>query len=180
MKTMKVAVCLVAASMLTSSCVGSFAMFNTLASWNKTATKSKFLNELIYIVISPAYAFTFLADEIVLNTIEFWTGDNPMASRIGKTMEIQGEDGQMYAVKIIKKGYEVTDPQGKVYTLTYNKKDKSWSVETEGQKTEIFRFNEDGSIQANLPNGKTMDLTLDEAGLMKARMAADGSCYAMR
>ena len=51
---MKVALCLAMAGILTSSCVGSFAMFNKLASWNKTATDNKFLNELIFIVISSS------------------------------------------------------------------------------------------------------------------------------
>ena len=64
--------------------------------------------------------------------------------------------------------------------FTYNKKDKSWSLESDGKQREIFRFNEDGTIRANMPNGKQMDLTLDEAGLMQARMAVDGSCYALR
>lgn len=55
-KGLKTAVCLMTGTVLMSSCVGSFAMFNKLASWNKRATDSKFLNELIFIVISPAYA----------------------------------------------------------------------------------------------------------------------------
>lgn len=179
-KTLKAVLCLAMAGVLTSSCVGSFTMFNKLASWNKTATDNKFLNELIFIVISPAYAFAGLADALVLNTLEFWTGDNPMAHRIGKTMKVQGEDGLIYAVKTLKKGYEITDPQGKVYHFTYNKKDNSWSMETEGQEREIFRFNEDGTIQANMPNGERMNFTLDAAGVMQARMAVDASSYAMK
>ena len=80
----------------------------------------------------------------------------------------------------LKKGYEITDPQGKVYHFTYNKKDNSWSMETEGQEREIFRFNEDGTIQANMPNGERMNFTLDAAGVMQARMAVDASSYAMK
>lgn len=51
-KGLKVAICLMAGTMLATSCVGSFTMFNKLAKWNKRATDSKFLNELIFIVIS--------------------------------------------------------------------------------------------------------------------------------
>ena len=98
-KGLKTAVCLMTGTVLMSSCVGSFAMFNKLASWNKRATDSKFLNELIFIVISPAYAFAGMADALVLNTIEFWTGDNPMAKNIGKTKNIKGDDGLIYAAK---------------------------------------------------------------------------------
>ncbi len=179
-KTLKLLLCLTMTGVITTSCVGSFAMFNKLASWNKSATDNKFLNELIFIVISPAYAFAGLADALVLNSIEFWTGNNPMANRIGKTFNVQGEDGLIYAVKTLKKGYEITDPQGKVYHFTYNKKDNSWLMETEGQEREIFRFNEDGSIQANMPNGEKMNFTLDEAGIMQARMAVYNCSYALK
>ena len=53
-KHLKVVAILLSATLLTTSCVGSFGLFNKLASWNKEATGSKILNELIFIVISPA------------------------------------------------------------------------------------------------------------------------------
>ena len=71
-KSLKVFILLLAGSMALSSCVGSFSLFNKLATWNKGATKEKFLNEIIFLVISPAYAFCGVADALVLNTIEFW------------------------------------------------------------------------------------------------------------
>ena len=57
-KTLTVAAILMCDSLLTSSCVGSFSLFNKLASWNKNATNSKFLNEIIFIVYSN-FIFTF-------------------------------------------------------------------------------------------------------------------------
>ena len=94
---LKVSAVLLAATLLTSSCVGSFSLFNKLAGWNKGATGNKFLNELIFILISPAYAVCSVADVLVLNTIEFWTGSNPVAQRVGTTQEITGKDGKLYA-----------------------------------------------------------------------------------
>ena len=85
---MKVATLFMAGAMLTSSCVGSFSLFNRLANWNRQATNEKFLNELIFIIISPAYAICGMADALVLNTIEFWSGNNPMAQRVGTTTEV--------------------------------------------------------------------------------------------
>ena len=113
-KTLTVAAILMCASMLTSSCVGSFSLFNKLASWNKNATNSKFLNEIIFIVISPAYAVCSVADVLVLNSIEFWSGSNPLASNVGKTTTIKGQDGRFYAVKTLKDGYEIKSPDGAV------------------------------------------------------------------
>ena len=88
-KHLKVVAILLSATLLTTSCVGSFGLFNKLASWNKEATGSKILNELIFIVISPAYAVCAVADVFVLNTIEFWSGSNPMASNVGKTQQVK-------------------------------------------------------------------------------------------
>ena len=104
---LKVSAVLLAATLLTSSCVGSFALFNKLAGWNKQATDNKFLNELIFILISPAYAVCTFADVLVINSIEFWTGSNPMAQRVGETQEITGKDGKLYAVTTLRNGYKV-------------------------------------------------------------------------
>ena len=100
--TIFVATALLCGSMLTSSCVGSFSLFNKLAVWNKSATNSKALNEIIFILISPAYAVCSLADVLVLNSIEFWSGSNPVASNVGKTIDVKGQDGRLYAVKTLK------------------------------------------------------------------------------
>ena len=40
--------------LLCSSCIGSFGLFNRVLDWNKDVTDNKFLNELIFIIISPA------------------------------------------------------------------------------------------------------------------------------
>ena len=60
---LKVSALLLAATLLTSSCVGSFSLFNRVAKWNTHATSSKFLNEIIFILISPPYAVCAVADD---------------------------------------------------------------------------------------------------------------------
>ena len=178
--TIFVATALLCGSMLTSSCVGSFSLFNKLAVWNKSATNSKALNEIIFILISPAYAVCSLADVLVLNSIEFWSGSNPVASNVGKTIDVKGQDGRLYAVKTLKNGYEVKSPDGAVINLVYDKKTDSWSQIQDGKTTEIFRFNTDGTIQVCL-NGKRMNVTVDEYGLNQVATAAGyGLFYAAR
>ena len=176
-KHLKVSALFLAATLLTSSCVGSFSLFNRVAKWNTHATSSKFLNEIIFILISPAYAVCSVADLLVLNTIEFWSGSNPMAQKVGTTQEVQGKDGRYYAVTTLKDGYEVKNPEGETIRFVYDKKTDSWSQIQDGKKTEIFRFNEDGTIQANLQNGNSIRVTPDAAGLFEARMAVNGACF---
>lgn len=170
-----------ACTLVASSCVGSFAMFNKLASWNKRATDSKFLNEIIFLVISPAYAVCGAIDVLVLNSIEFWTGDNPMAMKVGTTKNIMGQDGKYYAVTAKADGYDIKLPTGELVSFVYDAKTDSWSQIQEGKKTEVFRFNPDGTIQASLPNGHKMNVSPDENGVYQVRMAVnDGAYFALR
>ncbi len=178
---MKTMVLLLAGTILTSSCVGSFGLFNKLAQWNKTATDSKFLNELIFLVLSPAYAVCGVADFFVLNSIEFWTGDNPVANNVGKTKTVKGSDGLDYAVKTLQDGYEMTNPDGQRFYFLYDKETNSWSMMTEGLEKKLFKFNEDGTIQAYLDNDHEMTVTQDAAGLFQVRQATSmGTYWAMR
>ena len=109
--TVNTIIALALGSMCLSSCIGSFSLTNNVLNWNKRATDNKFINELIFIVISPAYAVCSAADLLVLNTIEFWTGDKVIAN-VGKTQNVTGKDGRLYAIKTLKNGYEITDPAG--------------------------------------------------------------------
>ena len=45
-KGIKTAICLMAGTMLATSCVGSFTMFNKLAKWNRRATDSNLFSLL--------------------------------------------------------------------------------------------------------------------------------------
>ena len=81
-----------ATSMLTSSCIGSFSLFGKMRDWNEQVG-DKFINELVFIAfwIVPVYEVAFMADFFVINSIEFWSGSNPVAS--GKKV-IEGKDGR--------------------------------------------------------------------------------------
>lgn len=178
-KRFSIAALCLAAVMSGISCIGSYSLFNKLAAWNREATDSKFLNELIFLVISPAYPICLTADSFILNTIEFWTGSNPMASNIGKTRQVLGQDGKYYAVKTLRDGYEITSPDGSKYNFVYNEKDDSWSQVQNGETKELFRFNDDGTVKVTLNNGKRMDVALNAAGVNQVRMAQnDGSFWA--
>ena len=174
------AACLImAAALMTSSCVGSFQLTHRLAQWNKSATKEKFLNEIIFLLISPAYPVCAVADALVLNTMEFWSGTNPLADHIGTKRTVQGQDGRYYAITTKRYGYEVKTPDGETIRFAYDKKTDSWTQEQHGKKTEIFRFNTDGTIQASLSDGRTIRVAPDAAGLFETRMAIHGADLSM-
>lgn len=176
-KTLKTVVCLMVGVCLMSSCIGSFGLFNKMLSWNKNATNSKFLNELIFLVISPVYVICGTADVLVLNTIEFWSGSNPVAANIGKTESILGSDGKLYAVTTLKDGYEIKDADGNVVNFIYNEKDNTWSMEQDGVKTVLLKMKGNDRAEIYLPNGKSMDVSIDRQGVYETRMALNDGCF---
>lgn len=163
-------------SLTMSSCIGSFTLFNKFAKWETQMTNNKYVNAIVGFIITPFVgSVCLLGDALLFNTIEFWSGSNPIAD-IGKTRTIMGQDGRYYAVTTLKDGYEIKAPTGEVTNLKYNKKNNSWTMEQNGDVKEIFRFNDDGTIMATV-NGEPRTYTLDEAGVYQARMDANEGMY---
>ena len=175
----KVAAVLVAGTLVCSSCIGSFGLFNKYEKWQCNMTSNKYVNGIVGLILQPIVGGICLTvDALVLNTIEFWTGDNPVASNT--TQKVMGQDGLYYAVTTTKQGYEVKAPSGEVTRFIHNDKNDSWSMEQNGVTKEIFRFNADGTIQATLQNGQTLTVGTDQAGLDQVREAVDANYFALR
>jgi hypothetical protein len=77
-----IATLLAAGMIVLSGCYGSNACFNKLHDWNGTLG-DKWINSIVHFLMMwiPVYGIClFLVDGLVLNTIEFWTGSNPLAA----------------------------------------------------------------------------------------------------
>jgi hypothetical protein len=179
---LKVVACLMMGGLLYSSCIGSFSLFNSYAKWQCHMTGNKFINAIVGFILMPFVGSVCLfIDSVVLNTIEFWTGDNPMQANICKTQQVMGSDGRYYAVTTLENGYEIKAPTGEMSYFNYDKKKDSWSLTQNGQTRELFRFNQDGTITTVLPEGEQLTVTPNENGLYQVRMAmGDGNFFAMR
>jgi hypothetical protein len=59
-------------------CYGKFNLTRQVYAFN-TNLGSKWVNEIIFILLSPVYGFTMLGDTIIFNSFEFWGGDNPVS-----------------------------------------------------------------------------------------------------
>ena len=173
-------VCLLAGSMMFTSCIGSFTLTNKLLSWNKTVG-NKFVNELVFFAfwILPVYEVSALADVLVLNSIEFWSGSNPVAQ--GKKV-IDGKDGR-YLVECDGRGYTITsENDGSVVRLDFNEEDQSWNYTVGDQTGTIFTFVDDTHVSVPTPDGSYQVVELSEAGLYAYQQIATAQQqqYAMR
>lgn len=167
----------VASSILFSSCIGSFGLTNKLLTWNRSID-SKFVNELVFIAfwIVPVYEISALADVLVINSIEFWSGSNPVAD-VGNVKTIDGKDG-VYTVETKVDGYHIQkEGDEKAVDLVFNEADQSWNVEANGESTKLLKFNGDDEVVMYLPDGKEMNVELNQAGVLAFQQVADGYSY---
>ena len=165
-----VAAIFLSGTILFSSCVGSFGLFNRISSWNQSIG-TKFVNELVFLALNivPVYGVAYLADALVINSI----GTNPMAN-VGDVKKVKGENGD-YLVKTLENGYSITkEGEDSAMELIYNKEANTWNVVADGVSTELLKMNNDGTAEMNLPNGDKMNVTLDAQGMMAARQATMG------
>lgn len=168
------------ASMMMQSCIGSFALFNKVKTWNEHVG-DKFVNELVFVAmwILPVYELSFVADLFILNTIEFWSGSNP-ALAAAETKVIDGKDAQ-YLVARDATGYEITNMTTKQVTrFNFNAEDNSWSIENNGQEVKLFSFVDDTHVNVLLRDGSYTTIELSQAGVLAYQDLVGVGAFAMR
>ena len=151
-------------SLLFSSCIGSFSLTKSVVDWNK-GVGNKFVNELVFFAfwILPVYEVTSLADLLVLNSIEFWSGKNPMNASV-KTVDT---DNGRYLVESDGKGYTITNEENSDETrLEFDEKTQTWSVSKDGKKTPFMTFIDREHVKMITPEGDFRLVELSESGIM--------------
>jgi hypothetical protein len=125
-------------------CIGSFQLTNNLYSWNKNEVGGKWGSELVFLafVIIPVYAVTLLADGIVLNSIEFWTGDNPLAMKNGeKETQIVQRGDDSYKITAEKNKLHVEkltgENSGQEGEFIWNEETENWTWIGEGMQFDL-------------------------------------------
>lgn len=112
---------LCAGMVVLSGCYGKNACFNKLHDWNGTLG-NKWLNSIVHFFLNvfPVYMICLgLVDGLVLNTIEFWTGSNPLASG-DSYYEKDAQGNEIAAVKNAdgSMSVEMTTAKGEKATMT--------------------------------------------------------------
>lgn len=166
-------VCLLGTSMLNTSCIGSFQLTNKMLNWNRQIG-NKFVNELVFFAFwfVPVYEVSALADLVVLNSIEFWSGENPVAQ--GRSV-IEGNDGR-YFVDSDSEGYTITsENDGSVVRLDFDKDEQTWSVNAGGEKHTILTFVDDSHVRVPGIDGDMRTVELSQQGLYAYRLDVEAA-----
>lgn len=161
----------VCGSIMFTSCIGSFKLSNKVLAWNHQIG-SKFVNELVFIAfwILPVYEITAIADVLVLNSIEFWSGSNPVA----ETKVIDGKDAR-YKVERDMAGYTITNLSDKsTVRFDFNEAEKSWSVTADGKTSKFMEFVDDSHVKMITPDGSFKEVELSQEGVFAYQQTVSG------
>ncbi len=121
------------AGVLASGCTGSFGLTKGLYNWHR-GLDNKWVDELGFLActIFPVYAFAGFGDVIIFNTVEFWSGENPLGTAAleqdtgaqvaftedGK-VRIETETGKVLILEKTETGVTAQDAEGNtLYTST--------------------------------------------------------------
>lgn len=168
MRKIKIAVSAVlvaGCSLVFSSCVGSFALSNRVLSWNR-GIGNKFVNELVFFAfwVLPVYEVTMMADVLVLNSIEFWSGNNPLTA---STKVVDTEHGR-YLIACDGRGYTVThETTGDTMRLDFDEETQTWSFESgDGEQIPLMTWIDDSHVKMLCTDGQMRAVELSAEGVL--------------
>ena len=111
----------------------------------------------------------------MLNSVEFWSGTNPIAA--GTVKEVNTENGK-FLVTTTKNGYSIEkEGESTPVELRFNQEEQSWNVVCDGKSYEIMKLCNDGTVDLNMQNGQYINVTPDAQGVSAARDAIMGATY---
>jgi hypothetical protein len=155
-----------ACTIFAAGCFGSFGLTNALYDWNTRVSDNKWIRWVVFLalVVLPVYWIFIVADALVLNTIEFWTGNNPVkGARIsdlghGHTLVSRTTDDP----DLVRHEHR---RDGALVRVLYVRRLADGHVQlldAEGRVLAQTRLERDGSVSR-----------LDDAGLPTARLSAE-------
>lgn len=180
-KNFKLAAVLLSMTLVLSSCIGSFGLTNKVKAWNE-GLGNEFVNELVFVCmhIIPVYPITLVVDGFVLNSIEFWTGDTPIAKKDNGTKIVKNANGDEVAVTSCADGYVISNGADEI-KFQFDAADNSWSAVHGEEVTKLMTIDiENNSAELYLLNGETMEVELNDAGMDVARQAIVANSFAAK
>lgn len=162
-KLLPLAIVILLGAFTFQSCIGSFTLTNKVLKWNKNVN-NKFVNELVFIAfwVLPVYEVTAVADLLVLNSIEFWSGNKPLES---DNKVIKTDDGNYY-IYANETGYKVVSPNGDELKFDFNPDTQTWSfVRNNGESTDFLKFEDENHVQVLNREGNFVDVELSRQGV---------------
>jgi len=113
-------------SFFATGCIGQFGLSGKVRQFNLETTEDRWGREILFVMLMviPVYGFASMADIIVFNSIEFWTGTNPIDQKPSVTpvssRETIGPDGTTILMTLLEDqsiDVETITPNGEQHFL---------------------------------------------------------------
>lgn len=79
-----------------AGCFGSFNLTRKIYDINRSVSPEPWVREIVFLAfaIAPVYGFAMLIDAVILNTVEFWGGRNPVLVHDGDSQTFETAQGR--------------------------------------------------------------------------------------
>ena len=149
---------ILALGLFASGCYGPFNLTRRLYQWNGQVGTTKWEREFIFILLAgaPVYGLTVVGDAVVFNSMEFWTGKNPVEPPSMKRSAL---------------------PQTKRIARGSNEALLTYTPTAEGAQLLIEQFHRGqpaGSLRIQRRDGMTVGLDAEGKVLLTAHSSLDG------
>ena len=166
MKKILLSFIVVTALLLQTGCFGSFQLTQKVYEFNADID-DQFAQEAVFLAmcIIPIYEFSALFDALLFNTIEFWSGDNPISMEEGEMKEnIVVTPEVTYKVTTTKNNIHIEDTKDNTIQmdLGYNPECKTWSAISNQQRMDIMRMINSKEVEILLPGNKTKRIDVSD------------------
>ncbi|MBL4656886.1 MAG: DUF3332 domain-containing protein [Flavobacteriales bacterium] len=142
------------------SCYGPFQLTNKVYNWN--GEFKGFEKHLIFwaLLIIPVYEVAAILDALILNTIQFWTGNNPLSMKEGEMdTQLVQSNGKLYEITATKNKFlinEVTDgASSNEVSLIYKPSEKSWNLRENGKTVKLAEQLDESTVGLYAPHGRS-------------------------
>lgn len=150
------------------NCYGGFVATKKIYNWNG-GLGNKWVNTIVMwvMIIIPVYPIATFVDFVILNTLEFWTGSNPLAMKEGESeTQMVQHNGKEYQITATKNQFEIREmvagKAGSPVLLQYQPQDSAWYVKANGRSMKISEGADLSQEQVRLfhPDGKSVEVKL--------------------
>lgn len=153
---------LLASALGLQGCYGQFGLTKKIYDWNGSLG-DKWVNSVVLVGLNiiPVYGFAMLADGVVLNAVEFWTGKHPMAmGESEKQIQVATLGGREFVLTATQNRIDVVPSNGGIapVTLRYLPEESAWYAEYEGESVKVAEQEAD-KLTLLLPDGGEKVLT---------------------
>ena len=153
---------LVASTQLTA-CMGQMGLSSMLTQGNLSAVDNRYGRAGLYLLLAPVYGLTATADLFIFNSIEFWTGKNPITGKSPALVDMPAKTILKVNDKLDK---ELTDAplKGALGANNLKIQDAQFTAIDDNTLAMLVRFS-DGSQQTmtGKRNGDKVDFFVDNS-----------------